>query len=45
MVATIVLGKQDGNLITGLRVNLTEVAEALYNEIGGPTNWRGRGVN
>jgi hypothetical protein len=45
MVATIVLGEQDGSLITGLRVKLMEVAEVLYNKIGGPTNWRGRGVN
>ena len=47
MVATIVFGEQDGSLITGLRVKLTEVAEALYKytQIGGPLNWHGRGVN
>ena len=46
MVATIVFGEQDGSLITGLRVKLTEVAEALYKytQIGGPLNWHGRGV-
>ena len=45
MVAIIELGERDGNLITGLQVKLTDGAESLYNEIGGPTNWRGRGVN
>jgi hypothetical protein len=44
MVATIKLGERDENLITGLRIKLTDVAEALYNKIGRPTNWRGRGV-
>ena len=44
MVATIELGEQDGSLITGLRVKLMDGVESLYNKIGGPTNWRGRGV-
>ena len=45
MVATNVLGERDGSLITGMHVKLTDGAESLYNEIGGQTNWRGRGVN
>ncbi len=45
MVATIVLGEQDISLITGLHVKLTDGVEALYNKIGGPSKWCGRGVN
>ncbi len=45
MVATIVLDEQDGSLITRFHVKLTDVANALYNEIGGPSKWCGRGVN
>ena len=35
MVATILLGEPDENLITGLCVKLMYGAESLYNEIGG----------
>ena len=44
MVATIELGKKDGNLVTALSVRLMDGAESLYNKIDGPRNWRGRGV-
>ena len=43
MVATIELGKKDGNLVTALSVRLTDGAESLYNEIDRPRNWHGRG--
>ena len=43
MVATIVLGELDEDLITSLRVELMGGAESLYNEIGGPSKWHGRG--
>jgi hypothetical protein len=45
MVATIVLGEQGGFLITRFCVKLTDVANALYFAIKGPSKWRGRGVN
>ena len=45
MVATILLGEQDGSLIMAFHVKLTDVANALYYAIEGPSKWRGRGVN
>ena len=43
-MATIELGKEDGNLVTALSVKLMDGVESLYNKIGRPRNWRGRGV-
>ena len=45
MVATIVLGEQDGSLIMAFHVKLTNVANALYYPIKGPLKWCGRGIN
>jgi hypothetical protein len=44
-VATIVLGEQGGFLITRFHVKLTDVANALYYTIKGPSKWCGRGVH
>ena len=45
MVATILLGEQDGSLIMAFHVKLTDVANALYYANEGPSKWRGSGVN
>ena len=39
-----VLGEQGEFLITRFHVKLTDVANALYYAIKGPSKWRGRGV-
>ena len=45
MVAAIVLGEQYGSQIMAFHVKLTDVANALYHVIEGPSKWHGRGVN
>ena len=44
MVADIVLGEQYGSQIMVFHVKLTDVANALYHAINGPSKWCGRGV-